>query len=210
MISSISSVVASRISSRVVVLDVDGAAQGKESHRRRFCQSRAQTLDLGCRSSRRCVARLEIAERAGGRTRSAASASTGCPTASHMRRTWRLRPSRIVSSITSPRTPAHLRGRGRPVLELDARRAAARSACRRAGPPPTRDAVGLGHLKARVGEAVGELAVVGQQDQAAAVDVQTPDGIEAQAAGAATRSTTVGRPWVSLAVETTPSGLCRA
>ncbi len=45
-----------------------------------------------------------------------------------------------------------------------------------------------------------ELAVVGEQDQAAAVGVQAPDRVQATLLGA-TSSTTVGRPWVSRAVE---------
>ena len=92
-------------------------------------------------------------------------ATTRWPTASHMRLTWRLRPSWIVSSSVSGAHPAHLRRRGHPVLELDpfAQRCAAPA---RAPAGATLTAVGLGHLEARVGEPVGQLAVVGEQDQA--------------------------------------------
>ena len=44
-------------------------------------------------------------------------------------------------------------------------------------------AVGLRHLVARMRQQVGELAVVGQQDQAGAVGVEAPDRIQARAAG---------------------------
>ena len=103
---------------------------------------------------------------------------------------------------------AHLGGRRAAVVELDA---VAQRAQRAVGDraPPTRATVGLGHLVARVREAVGELAVVGQQDQAGRVGVEAADRVEARP-GARTRSTTVGRPWVSLAVETTPAGLLTA
>ena len=67
-------------------------------------------------------------------------------------------------------------------------------------------AVGLGHFEARMGQPVGELAVVGQQDQPARVGVEAPDRVQAPSLGA-TSSTTVGRPWVSLRRRDTPTRL---
>ncbi len=166
--------------------------------------------ELGASESRRCApgASPPSAQRAEARPR--CSSSTGWPTASHMRRTWRLRPSRIVSSSSSAPS-ARTCGRARSARpRAPPPRAARASACSATAPPPTRHAVGLRHLVARVGEPVGELAVVGQQDQPAAVGVEAPDRVEAQAAGAGPASTTVGRPCVSRAVETTPSGLLSA
>ena len=58
-------------------------------------------------------------------------------------------------------------------------------------------AVGLRDLEARVREPVGEVAVVGQQDQAGRVGVEAPDRVQPPVAGVRTRSTTVGRPCVS-------------
>jgi hypothetical protein len=43
--------------------------------------------------------------------------------------------------------------------------------------------VGLVDLEARVGQAVGERAVVGEQDEPAGVDVQAPDGVQAARSG---------------------------
>src|SRR5215203_4167374 len=71
-----------------------------------------------------------------------------------------------------------LRRRGAAVVELDAlaELAQRRLVHRRAADD---GAVGLGHLERRVGEAVGELPVVGEQDQAGAVGVEAADRIEA-------------------------------
>ena len=54
-----------------------------------------------------------------------------------------------------------------------------RSAGSRTGGVAHDRAVGLGHLEARVREAVGELAVVGEQDQPGGVGVEAPDRVEA-------------------------------
>ena len=95
-----------------------------------------------------------------------------------MRLTWRLRPSWIVSSSVSGVTRVTSRRRGEPVVELDAgaQRADARVAD---GRPGDDGAVGLRHLEARVREAMGELAVVGEQDQAGGVDVETAHRVQA-------------------------------
>ena len=175
---------------------------GSSTHRQR-----AQALDL--RSlHRRCAPGARPSRRSGpNATRS--SASTGWPTASHMRRTWRLRPSWIVSSISVRAEPAHARGRGGAVLQLDAAAQRPQRAIAD-GTAAERRAVGLRHFKARVRQPVGELAVVGEQDQPTRVGVQAPDRVQAQAARPDTRSSTVRRPWGSRAVETTPSGLLTA
>ena len=66
------------------------------------------------------------------------SRRTGWPTASHMRRTWRLRPSWMTMRSTPGRHHAHP-GRGRePVLELDPLAQAAQSAAGDRGRPPPR------------------------------------------------------------------------
>ncbi len=57
-------------------------------------------------------------------------------------------------------------------------------------------------------EPVRELAVVCEQDRAGGVGVEPPDGTTRGSFG--TRSTTVGRPCGSRAVETTPAGLCNS
>ena len=108
-----------------------------------------------------------------------------------MRLTWRLRPSWMVSSSVSGPTAAHAGRRGHPVLELHARAQRPERAVR-TGPPPSDGAVGLWHLEARVREAVGELAVVGQQDQAGRVDVQPSDRDTAAAGWARARPPCAG------------------
>ena len=57
--------------------------------------------------------------------------STGWPTASHIRRTWRLRPSWMVMRSRPSLTRRHLGGSGHAVLELDA-------LAQRGGSPPGR------------------------------------------------------------------------
>src|SRR3954451_14500876 len=72
---------------------------------------------------------------------------------------------------------ADLRGGGQAVVEQDAlaQRLHRGLVDRRVGDPR---AVGARHLEGGVGEAVGELAVVGQQDQTGGVVVQPADGVE--------------------------------
>ena len=111
------------------------------------------------------------------------SERTGRPTASHIRRTWRLRPSCSVSSSSCGPSRRTCAGAVRAVVELDARRAAARSAPSPTRGPPTLRDVRLGHAEARMREAVREVAVVGQQDQAARVGVEAPDRVEPPVAG---------------------------
>ena len=169
--------------------------RANRSHGARFCQSgraaRQRRSSARSRAQAPVGAGRQILQRQRAEAR-ACELRTGCPTARHMRRTWRLRPSRIVSSISrapSRRTRAGAVGPSSSCDALAQRRErigadrAAAAAC----------AVGLGHLEARVGQAVGELAVVGEQDQAAAVDVQAPDRVEAQPA-AGTSSSTVRPP----------------
>ena len=92
--------------------------------------------------------------------------------------------------------PACLRRGGDAIFEGHARAQGpqCRARDRRAG--ETR-AVGLGHLKAGMRQAVGELAVVGEQDQAGAVDVEPSDRVQAQPAR--WREPDDGRPSVCVA-----------
>ncbi len=97
---------------------------------------------------------------------------------------------------------------GPPVVELDAlaQRAQRRVAHR---PAPHLGPVRARHLVARVHEVVGEVAVVRQQDEPGRVGVEAADGYS-RVPASGTSSTTVGRPCVSCAVETTPAGLWTA
>src|SRR5690242_12220765 len=72
---------------------------------------------------------------------------------------------------------AHAGRRGHAVVELYAFAQLLQRALRDGAALDVGD-VGLGDLVARVREAVGEVAVVGEQDQAGGVGVQAPDGIE--------------------------------
>ena len=78
-----------------------------------------------------------------------------------------------------------------------------RSAPARARRSPAADArpVGIRHLVARMREQVRELAVVGEQDQAAGVGVEPPHRVETSPL-VGIGETTVGAPCVSRAVET--------
>ena len=71
---------------------------------------------------------------------------------------------------------AHASGRGAAVLELDAVAQDIESVVGDGGSAQLRT-VGLGHFETWMGEAVGERAVVGEQDQPGAIDVQSPHGI---------------------------------
>ncbi len=111
-----------------------------------------------------------------------ASDRTGWPTASHIRRTWRFRPSRIVNrSVAWCPSRAALDHRDvggqRPhAVERDA-----------VAQPPQRGLIGhardggsIGALDAvsRMGELGGQVAVVGQQQQAFGVVVQPADRVD--------------------------------
>src|SRR4051812_46792994 len=87
------------------------------------------------------------------------------------------------------------RRRGRAVVELDAVAQAPEVILGRASADA--GAVGLGNLEARMGQAVRELAVVGQQDQAGALGIQAPDRV--QAPGALGRELDDGRAPVGVA-----------
>ena len=131
---------------------------------RRFCQSAARAGARPRRAQPPVRAGREAAERAAARSAMRASSSTGWPTASHMRRTWRLRPSWIVSSISPAPSRRTRAGAVGPSSSSTPSRSA-RSAPLADGPAADPRAVGLRHLVAGVREPVGELAVVGQQDQ---------------------------------------------
>ena len=108
----------------------------------------------------------------------AASSTTRWPTCSHMRLTWRLRPSWIVISSVSDLTRLTRAGAVMPSSSVDAaaQRAQRLLAHWRAA---NHRAVGLVDLKARVGQPVRQVAVVGQQDQPRGVGVEPPDRVQA-------------------------------
>ncbi len=104
------------------------------------------------------------------------SETTSLPTASAIRRTWRLRPSRRVISI--PRFPARRTraGASRPVVELDA---LAKPRDLRLGRRLSeRRPVGALDPVARMREPVRQLAVVREQDEPGRVRVEAPDRVE--------------------------------
>ncbi len=78
--------------------------------------------------------------------------------------------------------PAHAGRRGASIVELDPGPERSQGPLRNRGAANHR-AVGLLHLKGRMRQTVGQLAVVGEQDQTGGIDVQSPDGIEPQLAG---------------------------
>ena len=166
MISRMSSSVAARIARGIVALDGRGAAQGEEAHRRAIMPAmlaepapgpsswrdadadqladattlvaagrRAQRSTSAGRN-RRCAPSGRSPSASGPKARGA-SARTGCPTASHIRRTWRLRPSWIVELELVRAEPAHPAGRRAPVLELDAVAQRAQRPLARPAPPAT-------------------------------------------------------------------------
>ena len=107
--------------------------------------------------------------------------TTRWPTASHIRRTWRLRPSWIVSSSSCGPSRRTWAGAVRPSSSSTPSRSARRA--RSLGRPLDSRPIGPRHLEARVGERVGEVAVVGEQDQAGAVGVQATDRVQALPGG---------------------------
>ena len=114
---------------------------------------------------------------------------------------------RELELVAGAAPAARARGGGRAVLQLHPTAQCAQGAL---GDGRVRDAhaVGLGDFVARMREAIGERAVVGEQDQAAAVGVEAPTGYRRRRSGIS--STTVGRPPGSCAVLSVPTGLCRA
>ena len=136
--------ISSRISSLGAREDRLGVVRGRrvvaprraiQPHRRAASSraARAQALDLGGRRAARCAPGCEVAEPQRAEGDALERDCTGWPTASHMRRTWRLRPSWIVSSSVVGAELAHLRGRGPAVVELDAVAQRAQRAARATG-----------------------------------------------------------------------------
>ena len=128
---------------------------------------------------------------------------TGWPTASSIRFTWCLRPSWSVELDPPAGEPASPGGRRAAVLELDALR---RAGERLRG----RVALDLGDvdlldLVARVGEPVGELAVVREEQRAGRVGVEPADRDDARGVVDERRRPSAARG--SRAVVTTPAGL---
>ena len=173
----------------VVAVDGDRAAEGEQPHGRGILPGRlrapprplAQPLDLGRRASRRCCARPQPAE-------PQRAEATRCERAHRMAD----RRAHALDLALAPLVDASARARraraGAPararsaVVELDpvAQRAQRALARRAAG---DLRAVGARHLVARMGQAVRQLAVVGQQDQAGGVGVEPADRVQARAVG---------------------------
>ena len=99
---------------------------------------------------------------------------TGWPTASHIRRTWRLRPSWIVIRSTPGLGCDTLAGAVGPSSSSTPSRSR-RTAPGLTGPPADGRQVLLLEPVAGMGDAVGQLAVVRQQQQALGVGVEAPD-----------------------------------
>ena len=137
-------------------------------------------ISAGVRSRQAPDARLASVS---GPIRTRRSVSTGWPAYSHMRRTCRLRPSRMISSMTAPSRPARLRN------DFTAHR-------RRCGAPPVDDdaalergervarrhaahdrMVDLFDFVPRMREARRQVAVVREQQQALGIGVETTDGM---------------------------------
>ena len=100
------------------------------------------------------------------------SRRTGWPTASHMRRIWRLRPSWMTMRITPGATTPTGPGRSCPSSRSTPwrrRRSAART-----GHALDLHEVLLLDPERRMGEALGQVAVVGEHEQALAVGVEPP------------------------------------
>ena len=112
------------------------------------------------------------------------SERTGWPTASHIRLTCRFRPSWMVSSRTSRSRPSRRTRAGavRPSSSSTPLRSA-RRARSETGARVDDGAVGARHLEAGVGEPVGQVAVVGEQDEPGGVDVEPAHGIQADRGG---------------------------
>ena len=185
----------------------DSRSRGGAAVRSPLTAVARQSIHLRPASSRRCAPSSRSPSRSGPKaTRS--SGRTGWPTAAHMRLTWRLRPSWMRQLDGARARPAHAAPArsGRPRARRPSR--SARSARSPTGALATVAAVGLGHLEARVRQPVGELAVVGQQDQPGVSASRRPTGYSRGRRGHELdhRRATVG----VLAVETTPAGLLRA
>ena len=121
------------------------------------------------------------------------SRRTGCPTASHMRRTWRLLALMDDQAQHAGGQDSDHGGRGDPVVELDPFAQAAQGA-------GLGGAVGdVGHVLLfdpvrGVGHELGERPVVGEHQQAFGGPVEAPNRKDPRGLG--DESSTVARPWV--------------
>ncbi len=113
------------------------------------------------------------------------SRATGSPTAAHILRTWRLRPSWIVSSsalLPAWRPASRARaGAVDAVVELDACSQTREGSGSRV--PLDLGEVGLLDAVARVREELREVTVVRQEQEPFGVDVEPADGEDAAVAG---------------------------
>ena len=140
------------------------------------------------------------------------SRSTLCPTRARMRRISRFFPSRstiskTVLSLWCDLTVTLLRPRY-PFGQMDALEQFRQHLA--VGPAGHHHAIRLAHAVARMGQPIGQLAVVGDQDQPIAVQIESADREQPGVLWLGTRSTTRGRPDGSRLVQSTPTGLLTA
>ena len=125
-------------------------------------------------SSVRVAPSAEVVERDRDRPLVRQRSTTGLPTAAKSRRTTRLRPSPITTSTTHSPTRSASRMRAGPSSSITP---SSRSHELSVGDRRLRrDPVRLVDAVARMGDAVGELAVAGEQQQPPAVGVEAADG----------------------------------
>ena len=177
-----------RISSRIsssVAPRIEGSSLRSAWAAPRTAHRRLSPSLIGVDPSRAAVARRRAAAapcprpsspRRSGPNAIRSRSTTSLPIASAIRRTWRLRPSLIVISTTRGETRRTFAAPGRAVLELDP--VAQPPEVDVARRPAQSRAIGARYLEARVHQPVGELAVVGDQDQPGRVGVETADRIQ--------------------------------
>ena len=204
-ISRISSSVASRIASASFSVDRGGAAERDEPHRRAALQSARAAARPRRRVSRRCSPGSSSPSRSGPKRDALERAHAVADRLAHPPH---LALAALVDRELEPvrrRAGAPARARCAPSSSSTPSRSA-RSAGSRTGGLRDRRAVGRGTSKRRVREPVGELAVVGQQDQAGGVGVEPADRVQAPLARDERRRPS-GGPAGRCAVETTPARL---
>ena len=187
-----------------VLVEGGGAPQGSHGHRASVVSQLRAMRSAGTRAPLRrgLVERPHLlgGERAatrpasgGGREsgpiRTRTSRCTGCPTASHIRRTWRLRPSWMVIRSTPGSGWLTLAGAVTPSSSSTPSRSR-RSARRRSGPPRHVGEVLLLDAEARVGQRWARSPSLVRSSRPSVSASRRPTGNTRGSAG--TRSTTVG------------------
>ena len=111
--------------------------------------------------------------------------STWCPTSSNILRTWRLRPSMMVTSsqgLSPSRNQLDLRRSGAhaaPALFGDGDAEAKLFELGFVGSSRNFDHIGFRHVRRGLHQRIGERAIIGEQQQAFAGPVESSDGINA-------------------------------